>query len=490
MSHLHHKISGLVDGELQGGARARAMAHIRSCPPCREEFQQTLALKQRLLGLPAAEPAADLFATLGTVSPPVEPEASPGARAKLAARRVVVGAGSVSVAVLSLAYAVGAPDEPTTPAVSPPVERFTADFAGSAGPAPWTDPALRGLSSRPAAQVVAYSATTPDPSTYPTQPRFDAQAGDDPDAVRRLHQAVLAPERVAYNATREVRAYDADGRYVASVQITHVPGQGTRFDAAGGADDATATFVTQQQTADAAGLAAEHLDLLVGGYDVTLAGEETVAGRPATVVAVSREGRLAARFWIDTASGLMVRKETYDRGRLVWSSSLLSLETRANGFIAHLPPELALPAATSRPTESSAALYDQGWTCPDRLPGGFSLTSLQRLQSHGDVVRATYSDGLSTVSVFEQRGTLDASGLGDFSRQEWGDGVLHVLRGLPTVAVWESQDIVYTVVTDAPPTTATRVLAALPHQPGAEPGMSSRVGAGLERIGSFVNPVD
>jgi len=30
VSHLHHKVSALIDGELQGAARRRAIAHARS----------------------------------------------------------------------------------------------------------------------------------------------------------------------------------------------------------------------------------------------------------------------------------------------------------------------------------------------------------------------------------------------------------------------------------------------------------------------------
>ncbi|MDQ3224302.1 MAG: zf-HC2 domain-containing protein, partial [Gemmatimonadota bacterium] len=67
MSHLHQRVSALVDGELKGGARTRAVAHLQSCPACRAEVEQTLALKQRLLGLAAAEPSADLCSSLAQV---------------------------------------------------------------------------------------------------------------------------------------------------------------------------------------------------------------------------------------------------------------------------------------------------------------------------------------------------------------------------------------------------------------------------------------
>jgi hypothetical protein len=57
MSHLHHKVSALIDGELQGAARKRALNHLRQCRDCQHEVEATLALKHRLVeaGLPADE---------------------------------------------------------------------------------------------------------------------------------------------------------------------------------------------------------------------------------------------------------------------------------------------------------------------------------------------------------------------------------------------------------------------------------------------------
>ena len=68
MSHLHQKVSALVDGELTGAARQRAINHVRKCAACRQELDETLALKARLSGLPDFEPSPDLFATLGGVA--------------------------------------------------------------------------------------------------------------------------------------------------------------------------------------------------------------------------------------------------------------------------------------------------------------------------------------------------------------------------------------------------------------------------------------
>jgi len=42
VSHLHHKVSALIDGELSANARTRALAHARTCAQCRREIAETL----------------------------------------------------------------------------------------------------------------------------------------------------------------------------------------------------------------------------------------------------------------------------------------------------------------------------------------------------------------------------------------------------------------------------------------------------------------
>ena len=186
MSHLHHKVSALIDGELQGAARRRAIAHARSCPDCHRELEQTWALKQRLLGLAAAEPPADLFLALGSVRQTPVAEPSTTSRAAIT-RRALVGAGSMSLAVVTLAYVVGGAD-PSGASVKPPVDEFTAEFAGSTGLEPLSDPAVEALPSeantrragtRQGSIVQAATST----------PRPESVSGDQAVAVRWLHRA-------------------------------------------------------------------------------------------------------------------------------------------------------------------------------------------------------------------------------------------------------------------------------------------------------------
>jgi hypothetical protein len=71
-----------------------------------------------------------------------------------------------------------------------------------------------------------------------------------------------------------------------------------------------------------------------------------------------------------------------------------------------------------------------------------------------------------------------------------GGQPLYVRQGLPTVAVWESDGTIYSVVSDAPDEATERVIAHLPHAASVEPGTVDRVTTGLHRIASLANPVD
>ncbi len=489
MSHLHHKVSALIDGELQGRARKRAIAHARACAVCQQELEQTYALKQRLLGLAAAEPPADLFATLGAVRPaPTSGGVTSSPWTTVAARRALVGAGSVSLAVLTLAYAVGAPQEPEHQ-VAPPIEEFSAEFAGSTGAAGLSDPAV---------EAIATKVTTTRNSSR-SGPPFAAQVGrsltatgshgatgDDRRAVRLLHQAATAPARVAYSGTRRVSWFGPQGESSVTLEVEHSPRQGTSF-ATSDPDSPTATFVAARESSGASGLGGQPVDLLIDSYDVAVVGHDNLAGRQATVISASRDGDVTANFWIDDASGMLLRRELYDGGALVRSSDLTSLQTTRKGFIPHLPPEFEAPSATPVSTEFAATLTDKGWACPQTLPSDFHLTLLHRLDGKRDVMHAAYSDGLSTVSVFEEHGQLDDAALPGFDRITSDGGSIWVKEGLPTMAVWQSGSTIYTVLTDAPPSTTADLVAALPHTAPPESSSVSRLGRGLSRVGSFLH---
>ena len=483
MTHLHSRVSALVDGELHGRARRRALSHARRCAACRRELEQTAALKRRLLGLASAEPSSDLRAALGLLrcdlggSSVVGADGSDRTPGRLTVR-VLAGAGTASLVILVAAYALGGTASQPGPAVAPPIDDLAAEFAEGASAGPWSDPAVDVLAgggaaerSRPALSgaVLRRAVAT---ST--------ARSGlaDDARAVRILRRAASAPSSVAYSAVREVSWPERHGDAFVRLRVEHAPGQGTSYTTA--ADASSAAFVTDGSEGANLGAPLDAVRRLVDSYDVTVGGIGVLLGRQATIVIISDDGRLVAELWIDDASGLVLRRNLYDGGELVRTSGLTSLRTAPRGFLAHLPPAVGGPSATPVSTQQVATLNDRGWACPRDLAETFVLTRLHRLDGRRDIMHASYTDGLSTVSVFEEHGRLDPSAVAGFDERRQEGGTLWVRAGLPTVVVWESAGTVYTVLTDAPPGTWAEVVGALPHGDG--PASSSRLQRGFARL--------
>jgi sigma-E factor negative regulatory protein RseB len=94
-------------------------------------------------------------------------------------------------------------------------------------------------------------------------------------------------------------------------------------------------------------------------------------------------------------------------------------------------------------------------------------------------VQLFYSDGLFGVSVFEQKGELDWSGLpaGGDARAVAGQDGRRYRTPAGVVTVWQSDEVVYTAVADAPDDQVDELLADV-----ASAGTSSA----LERVTNFV----
>jgi anti-sigma factor RsiW len=61
VSHLGHRLSALIDGELDGDERDRVLVHLARCEPCRDEAVALRTLKRRMNAL--GEAAADAALT-------------------------------------------------------------------------------------------------------------------------------------------------------------------------------------------------------------------------------------------------------------------------------------------------------------------------------------------------------------------------------------------------------------------------------------------
>jgi MucB/RseB N-terminal domain len=317
-------------------------------------------------------------------------------------------------------------------------------------------------------------------------PASALEAADDLGAVRLLHRAMAAPETVSYSGTQYVAAWSSlDGESTSAiVDVIHRAGGSSQVRAHGARtlpavdDRSSAVWL-----ADGGGPVA----LLVRTHDVAVVGLGSVAGRPAHVVEARRvDGTTAARLWLDTESALPLRREVYnDDGTTRTASAFIefSMEMASR----------AIRTAASTPSTDDvlgqsdlAQLRGDGWSCPDRLGEGLVLYQARRV---GDAVHLGYSDGVATVSVFEQRGHLDEERLRGFAARDVDGGVVYSSVGPPAQLIWSVGDWVVTVVADAPTETVEAVLAAMPPtEPEYERGFLARIGKGAERLASWLNP--
>jgi MucB/RseB N-terminal domain len=318
-------------------------------------------------------------------------------------------------------------------------------------------------------------------------PASAVEAGEELSAVRLLHRAMDAPDAVSYSGTQYVAAWsslEAGDSTSAIVDVVHRAGGSTDVRVHG-----ALTLPVVDERSSAAWLAdgGGPVALLARAYDVAVVGVGSVAGRFVHVVEARRpDGTAAARLWLDAESALPLRRETYNTDGTTRAASAfveISLEHAA----------VSGPALGAAPIVDSslrhrdlAQLRDDGWNCPKELADGLVLYEARRV---GDAIQLSYSDGVVTVSVFEQRGDLDEGKLHGFAAREVDGGVVYSSAGPPAQFTWSVGDRVVTVVADAPAETIDAVLAAIPpREPEFERGFLARVGKGAERLASWLNP--
>ncbi|GLW62278.1 hypothetical protein Arub01_05220 [Actinomadura rubrobrunea] len=338
------------------------------------------------------------------------------------------------------------------------------------------------------------------------------RAGSDPEAVRLLRDAADAARRVPYEGVQVVTTWNRGGAVTARVKVVHTPGDGTYVTPENDAHVDAAHGGRASYQPDAAahggaptGFTAETLALLTRNFALLRVADASVCGRAARVVeARRRDGTPAGRFWIDAETGLLLHRELIDgAGRTVAATGFDQVRVAPPGR----PPERGMsgdapslrraapgPAASPvspwedrlEPAEL-AELRDRGWPLPRSLPG-LSLSDARRsaaARPADGVVHLTFSDGLESVSVFVQRGSLDERRFAAWRRTVARGDTVFRREALRRWAVWARDGYVYTVVADGHPATAERAVAALPHG-GRD--FWGRLGRGLRRLASWVNP--
>ncbi|KOX20913.1 sigma E regulatory protein, MucB/RseB [Nocardiopsis sp. NRRL B-16309] len=328
-------------------------------------------------------------------------------------------------------------------------------------------------------------------ATPPDADEVSADGGDDGMAV--LRAAAAADDTVAYTGVRELRGPEELGGETVRIRVVNQPGEGLAL--APVAEDGTAggyTFAVGDSSALVA-LDERLLAMLEDTYEVADHGPTEVDGRAARVVmALRADGTVAGRFWVDEESGVLLGRTVYeDSGRAALSTRLSGIEFGGG----HWPSDAVggEPWGDALTADEREELRGKGWVLPEHLTWDLRLVDA-RSTEHGRrrVVHLVYSDGLSQVSVFAQRGKLGTEHPTSLHNGYvgTGEGGRGVTPQHDTIfggevgqyqSMWQADGFVYTVLADAPAGLASSAVSALPGPEGS--GFWARVQRGLSRLG-------
>ena len=185
-------------------------------------------------------------------------------------------------------------------------------------------------------------------------------------------------------------------------------------------------------------------------WDLALAKGDEIAGRPTLVVTATdpRTKQARLKVYCDRDTGVMLRREVLDaKGRVVRAVGFVEVK-KLGGTHAAAPADPPTKKGKDSAPNRVADLPD-GFDAPATVADRYVLAG-RYLRPDG-IVQLYYTDGLFGVSVFEQRGDLNASGLPRGSNGvAVGDATgrgYEVAGG--TVLVWDHADMTRTVVSDA-----------------------------------------
>ena len=347
--------------------------------------------------------------------------------------------------------------------------------------------------------LVAGSVTVLAPATAADTGGAPGLPGVNPDpdprsssrALELLDRVASAHDLVRYAGVQFVSAWGPDSTDSRLVEIKNMPGQGTAIRVRGSGEGPAAAVFSTAPGDTGIQFGGGPVQLLARNFSVSTAGKDQVTGRKTRVLEMAGEdGVLAARFWVDDRSGVLLRREVYDAsGRTVRASAFVQVRIGDRVSPGHLPPALPQTHAEELGVQEVADLRESGCSCPALLVDRLTLYQVRWVSTNtGTVLHLSYSDGLSTVSLFEQPGRVDQTTMVGYTPLVDEHGVQYVRDGLPQQVVWSADGVVYAVVADAPDPLVNEVVAGLPHEAPESDGVTSRIGRGLARVGSWINP--
>lgn len=449
------EIFELVDGALTVGEQETLHAHLVDCPGCRAELASLRRVRDRLRtsdGQPHAPEAltsrlidiAGEDAGRPLYARPFDRVGGGPLPSRRRARRTLARALVVTCVLLSGLVGVGWAAAPParTPAIDPgPIVRD--EFAAALCDMPLANPAVSAVRAGGHQAGKTRRLLGPPP---PAEGELHTDGGLD-----ALERAARASGGMAYAGTQVVQVRHLAGYWVTRADVEVRPGQGTVVRLPGHGSSADAVVVPQPPT---------DLELLARHYQIRYGAGPEVADHPTVVVEALADGRPQARWWLQADSGVVVWQQTLAAdGSVVMNAGFLRLDIGQVEAPRHLPPMLTSNRdMTALAVAAGPTMQGQGWQSGQRLAG------LDLLALRGDgtdpMVHSVYGDGVTTLSVLQQKGGLAGPPPGFV----W-DPEIRAYRSLDitTTYTWQSSDTVFTVATDGPAGVAERAVAELPH---------------------------
>ena len=311
-----------------------------------------------------------------------------------------------------------------------------------------------------------------------------------------LRSAATAPQRVSYQGTKTVTVWTsgATGAQASQVRVYHMAPNRTRLEyLATGTQPERIVVITGQSAvefipsrnqyvrrrapaADEEVLTRQILPQVLANYAVGFSGLDSVAGRSARIIDVRSRypGRPHLRIWVDTQTRLILRFERYGPANVLReASAFLNLEVNpqlnsafSQQLFAITPPPgtqvLPGPGGERMTREQIAKQVGFIPQLPAYLPSGYHLVGSRIAMIRGTPTATfAFTDGVSTVTLFESRGPIGPPRNGRPVRVGAEEGTV-VPRGVATLLHWNSGGISFTLVGDLRQDELIRVGASVP----------------------------
>jgi sigma-E factor negative regulatory protein RseB len=316
----------------------------------------------------------------------------------------------------------------------------------------------------------------------------------DRTGARLMTEAAAACGSVAFRGTQVAVWWGSTSDSASFLQVWHRPGGAILAQPANTAANTAANPPDEgQPEADALQdfdevmtVTVPLLTLMRANYVLTYSGRAAADGRPAQVVEVRRrDGGLAARFWLDTATKLPLQRELFDGKSRIFSRDAFIGLSVGPAELRGMPDADAQPWTGQLSAGGLTALRAAGWPLPRAVASGLTLFKATETSTNGRVVELSYSDGLSVISVFLQRGELPRS-LPGWQRLTARGNKVYATDPDDRSLAWSSRGFVYTVISDAPTAAIDQAVMRLPHDSPA--GFWERMSRGFRRMVSWANP--